>query len=262
MLVIMAQVRKMRKRILVHISGTFSCCSMNFCRAAVATVSSHFVVAVATEEQSGIRLIEIESGEARKTLTPREYNSMPGMCMALAFITKESGASLKLLAGYEDGRVALWDCHSATLLSSTVLHPEPVMCLDYSEQLNKGISGSADDNIHVWTIDKNTEAICPVQRLQITNPGLNCVLFRDDYKFFISGGWDHKIRLFSTKNHKALAVLSYHRDSVQCVACASDLTLAAGSKDCIISYGISINKYITTVVEKLQFAFWYLCESV
>jgi hypothetical protein len=32
------------------------------------------------------------------------------------------------------------------------------------------------------------------------------------------GGWDGRVRLFSARSGKALGVLGYHRDSVQCLA--------------------------------------------
>ena len=193
------------------------------------------VIAVTGDEQSGVNLINAESGDIVNTLAPGESNLKPGMCMALKLISNPDDGALWLLAGYEDGRIALWDCHSRALLSNNTLHAEPVMCFDYSQSLNKGVSGSVDETISVWTLDNTTHAICPRQQVRITNPGLNCVLFREDGKFFLTGGWDHKIRLFSSKHHKAVALLGYHRDSIQCAAFSSDFTLAVGSKDGMIS---------------------------
>lgn len=61
---------------------------------------------------------EVRQGEGMKC----------GMCMALHLCTHQG--ALHLLVGYEDGTVALWDCHRPqTPLAMQRLHSEPVMGL-------------------------------------------------------------------------------------------------------------------------------------
>ena len=74
-----------------------------------------------------------------------------------------------------------------------------------------------------------------VKLVEMTNPGINFVRFRADGKLFGTAGWDGQIRLFSGKKLTALAVLSYHKSSVQTLAFATDNILAAGCKDGLIS---------------------------
>lgn len=45
----------------------------------------------------------------------------------------------------------------------------------------------------------------------IKNPGVNIVRIRADQKVFASGGWDGRIRIFSWKSLRPLAVLTQHK---------------------------------------------------
>merc|ERR1739838_1234486 len=78
---------------------------------------------------------------------------------------------------------------------------------------------------------------------ELANAGVSYVKIRGDRKLFVTGGWDHKVRVW--KNNKSmtpLAVLDYHRDVIQ--SCAFDdeggghrggKLLACSSKDNKIS---------------------------
>lgn len=45
----------------------------------------------------------------------------------------------------------------------------------------------------------------------IKNPGINCIRIRSDQKVFATGGWDGRIRIFSWKSLRPLAVLTEHK---------------------------------------------------
>jgi WD40 repeat protein len=192
------------------------------------------IAALTTDNQSEIAIIDLDSGKYFKHLCPEKFDIKPGMCMTVKLIS-ETAESSRVLTGYEDGHIAFWDTTSEALLCHAVLHSDPVMCADYSRTLNKGISGSVDNTIKIWMIKDQPWTITSLQCIEVTNPGLNCVRFRDDCKLFVTGGWDHKVRVFHGKNCKTLAVLSSHMDSVQCAAFRRDNTLAVGSKDGTIS---------------------------
>ena len=155
------------------------------------------------------------------------------MVMALKTITLET-ALTTLLVGYENGNIETWNLNLKTQLGILSAHSEPVMAMDYHEGINKGISGSVDNVLSVWTIDPSG-IIKSVTKMELTNPGVNCVSIRGDGRLLASGGWDKMVRLFTIKRLTPLAVLSCHTDSIQCVTFSEDNTLIVGSKDCAIS---------------------------
>lgn len=135
----------------------------------------------------------------------------------------------KILIGYENGSIALWDFRQSDIVHRLKIHADAVMCLDYSPLQNKGFSGSAVEDLCSWKIlndkinmDSSTKA---------TNPGFNDTLIRKDGKLVVFAGWDGNIRIFGAKKFKPLAVLNYHKGSVHCLAFSEDNILACGSKD-------------------------------
>ncbi|GFQ91918.1 guanine nucleotide-binding protein subunit beta-like protein 1 [Trichonephila clavata] len=167
-----------------------------------------------------------------------------GMCMCIKAIQiKEKNF---ILTGYESGDVGLWNCESLQEISRQKLHKEePVMCLDYdSECKNRGISGSVAKRLETWTITENLE-IGKVKTIDISNPGINVVKIREDRKIVITAGIDFKIRVFSWKSMKLLAILDFHRLPIQCLSFCSELVakqnsvFASGSEDkCIALWSL------------------------
>ena len=47
--------------------------------------------------------------------------------------------------------------------------------------------------------------------ISIKNAGINCIRIRADQKVFATGGWDSRIRIFSWKSLRPLAVLTEHK---------------------------------------------------
>jgi WD40 repeat protein len=138
-----------------------------------------------------------------------------------------------LLTGYEDGSFALWDLRQNKMVDKLKVHPDALMCMDFSNVLNKGYSGSVDEDLHSWTItDGKINASLSVKT---TNPGFNDALVRKDGKLVVFAGWDGNIRIFGAKKLKPLAVLNYHKESVHCLAFSEDNILACGSKDELIT---------------------------
>jgi WD40 repeat protein len=95
------------------------------------------------------------------------------------------------------------------------------VCLDYSRKLNLGISGSADDKLIAWTIDDDCRIVYK-NEIITKNPGFNQILIRKDQKIVAAAGWDSHVRIFTAKKLKPLAVLSYHKENVQCLTFSTD----------------------------------------
>ncbi|XP_013373374.1 PREDICTED: guanine nucleotide-binding protein subunit beta-like protein 1 isoform X3 [Chinchilla lanigera] len=208
--------------------------SVGFCRSSVlAEGQARWMLAVPGKGTDEVQILEMPSKTSVCTLKP-EADAKPGMPMCLRLWQAESSSRPFLLAGYEDGSVALWDVWERKVCSRVSCHEEPVMGLDFDSQRARGVSGSAGKALAVWSLDgQQTLQVCSTH--QLTNPGISDVTIRPDRKILATAGWDHRIRVFHWRTMKPLAVLAFHSASVHCVAFATDGVLAAGSKDQRIS---------------------------
>ena len=76
----------------------------------------------------------------------------------------ESSSHPLLLAGYEDGSLALWDVSTRKVCSRVACHSEPVMGLALDPRWARGVSGSAEKALAVWSLEGP-------QALQVSGPG-------------------------------------------------------------------------------------------
>ncbi|KZT63993.1 WD40 repeat-like protein [Daedalea quercina L-15889] len=144
--------------------------------------------------------------------------------------------SLRLLCAYENGAVTCWG-YARTGKETSIegigwdtlwnvrLHVESaVMAMAVSNDNSVALTVSADHLIGRYDIklmqDENADAetACTVHRTK--HPGNASIDIRDDGKMCAVGGWDGKIRLYSTKSVKSLGTLGYHKKSSQAVAFA------------------------------------------
>lgn len=88
---------------------------------------------------------------------------------------------------------------------------------------------------------RNKETAKPVKYLKITNKGINSIAGRPDGKLVASGGSDGRVRLFSLKSLKALAVLAFHKQTIETIKFSAYLTehkghlLAAAGQDKLVT---------------------------
>uniref|UniRef100_A0A8C0XHY6 Guanine nucleotide-binding protein subunit beta-like protein 1 n=1 Tax=Castor canadensis TaxID=51338 RepID=A0A8C0XHY6_CASCN len=208
--------------------------SVGFCRSSVlADGQLHWTLAVPGKGTDEVQILEMPSKTSVCTLKP-EADAKPGMPMCLGLWQANSSPRPLLLAGYEDGSVALWDILERKVCSRVACHEEPIMGLDFDSQKVRGVSGSAGKALAVWSLDgQQSLQVCSTHEL--TNPGIADVTIRPDQKILATAGWDHRIRVFHWRTMKPLAVLAFHSASIHCVAFATNGLLAAGSKDQRIS---------------------------
>ncbi|KAJ8005817.1 hypothetical protein DPEC_G00121820 [Dallia pectoralis] len=209
--------------------------SVGFCRCSLLeTGPGRWLLAHPGEAMEEVKIIDLPSRLPVCSLVPQ---GKPGMVMCIKLWQADSGPVL--LAGYEDGSLAVWDVSQRSVLSSAAAHPEPVMCLDFDPTGRRGVSGSSEKSLSYWALDGQ-------HRLQIqdpvalVNPGFSQLCIREDRKILASAGWDHRIRVFGWKKLRPLAVLQHHTDMVLSLAFSDhqdtrNRLLAAGSKDKRIS---------------------------
>ncbi|KAI0360022.1 WD-40 repeat-containing protein [Trametes cingulata] len=148
---------------------------------------------------------------------------------------------LRLLCGYENGSVTMWgytredkDVSIEGIgwesMWSVRLHVESVMAMTVSMDGSFALSVSADHLIGRYNIAEAEEAADPKEACTVHKtkyPGNGSVAIKDDGRVCAVGGWDGKIRLYSTKSFKQLGTLIYHKKNCQCVAFARSRPHAA-----------------------------------
>ncbi|PVG04431.1 WD40 repeat-like protein [Serendipita vermifera] len=148
---------------------------------------------------------------------------------------------LNVLAGYEDGSVVLYsrdDDHNQksvegvgwNLIWRIREHLESVMALAISPSHQFAVSVSADSKLVKYNLGNTTSS--DISLVHITkHPGNGAVAVRSDGRVCAIGGWDGRIRLYSTKKWKALGTLNYHKEGCYGLCFASEIPFEAPQDD-------------------------------
>ncbi|KAG2343527.1 WD-40 repeat-containing protein [Suillus weaverae] len=141
---------------------------------------------------------------------------------------------LRLLCAYEDGSVVLrrrtapenkqtvegrgWE-----VLWKSKLHVESVMAMAVSADHTFALTVSADHLVGRYDI-LTQKGASEGTAFKTKHPGNGAIAIRGDGRICAIGGWDGKVRLYSTKTFKLLGTLVYHKQGCQAVtfACAMD----------------------------------------
>lgn len=133
----------------------------------------------------------------------------------------QSSPKLYCLAGYEDGSVCLYvrdgDATTKTIegrgwtqLWRYKEHTESVFALGLDPNARFAISVSADTKLVKYDL-LNGHVEKPLVHVG-KHAGNGAVAIRRDGRVCAIGGWDGKVRLYSTKKVKSLGTLTYHKD--------------------------------------------------
>ncbi|KAL8606040.1 hypothetical protein ACOMHN_040038 [Nucella lapillus] len=205
-----------------------------FCPAVLLPQQNASPLAALPSQSSSIQLVDLKSRSPIRTLTPPSSNEL-GLCMCMCAVPDPTGLATKLVAGYESGKMILWDVGSGKIQHERSVHEDAVMCLSCSSAtLNRGLAGSVSERLVMWTLS-DAGKIEIIREVDCTNPGFNDVAIRPDDRIAVTAGWDKLVRVFNVKSLRPLAVLAYHRESVRCVRFSGDHHLAVGSNDHLIS---------------------------
>ncbi|XP_069820139.1 guanine nucleotide-binding protein subunit beta-like protein 1 [Dendropsophus ebraccatus] len=215
----------------IHLDGD------SFCKCSLLN-TERSLLAVPGAECSQVQVVEVESKKIISSMTP-PTDATWGMAMCMKLWQPKSGSSPLLITGYEDGSIALWDVLEHRVISRYNFHKEPVMSLDFDSDNARGVSGSAENILHVWSLDEQQD-FTSYKAQELVNPGIADVIIRQDKKILATAGWDYRVRIFGWKKVQPLAVLQYHSATVHCVSFSDHIIpeerlLAAGSKDQRIS---------------------------
>lgn len=117
-----------------------------------------------------------------------------------------------VLVGYEGGQLLLWDIRQRKVLSRLAVESTP-MALDFDTFFRRGVIGGPSKQVQVFNLS-TSHSLSDKTKLAIKNPGTSIIAIRPDAKVLAVGGWDSRVRIFSWKSLRPLAVLNQHRDTV------------------------------------------------
>ena len=171
--------------------------------------------------------------ERRVYTLPADKEIKTGMVMALSLSKHSSDGQLIVVSGYESGHVMVHLAQSnvvgepwswkKVLVSQP--HSQPLLSLDVSQTESSFFTSSADAVITKFAIPTNASTAEAVEKskkvLNTKHAGQQGLRMRSDGKIFATAGWDARIRVYSAKAMRELAVLKWHKDGCYAVAFAS-----------------------------------------
>jgi ASTRA-associated protein 1 len=171
--------------------------------------------------------------ERRVYTLPADKEIKTGMVMALSLSKHSSDEQLIVVSGYESGHVMVHLAQSnvggepwswkKVLVSQP--HSQPLLSLDVSQTESSFFTSSADAIITKFAIPTNasTPEVVEMSKkvLNTKHAGQQSLRMRSDGKIFATAGWDARIRVYSAKAMRELAVLKWHKDGCYAVAFAS-----------------------------------------
>jgi WD40 repeat protein len=195
-------------------------------------------------DSGGVDIFHLPS-ERRISTIPSDPSTKTGMLMAVNIFVTSVG-DLFVVSAYEDGHVMVY-AHRGTLKTASFEiehiknyplkwerlyagrpHTQPVLSLDVSASYTHFISSSADALIvkhpipslasagYIPTAGYKEES--PLQVVNTRHSGQQGLRIRSDGKVFATAGWDSRVRVYSGKTMKELAVLKWHKDGCYAVA--------------------------------------------
>ncbi|KAL8694831.1 MAG: hypothetical protein Q9218_000590 [Villophora microphyllina] len=193
-----------------------------------------------TIDSGGIDMYQLPS-ESRAAVIHADRNITTGMVMALNI--QAVSARLQVIAGYESGHTMvyvqndpgaqfqrLYAAQPHTQPSPYLRYARPFACVDISLVLSMAILPSRD-----YFLTSSADAVIakhplpavqgvwktelkPFKVVQTKHSGQQGLRVRSDGKIFVTAGWDARVRVYSCKTLKELAVLKWHK--VGCYATA------------------------------------------
>ncbi|KAK3324368.1 WD40-repeat-containing domain protein [Cercophora scortea] len=217
--------------------NTMNFCSFSHCPVSPSSDSSttsELLVAVPnTLASEAIDIFHLPSQTRRHTVKLGDKN---GMVMALSLFHHPQSSSLTLVAGYENGVAIVAHLEPTTNNNSnsnntwavtykSTPHSQPILSLDVSPKWDFFLTSGADAVIakhplpHAITkVQTGQQQQQPLKVVNTKHAGQQSLRIRSDGLVFATAGWDAKLRVYSAKTLKEVAVLKWHQ--VGCFAAA------------------------------------------
>ncbi|KAG9236338.1 WD40-repeat-containing domain protein [Amylocarpus encephaloides] len=214
--------------------------TMNFCPFAACLMSSQAPPSSAINKELLVAVPNILTSKTvdifhlpssnRIHAVPNKGTFKGGMIMTISIFHHPQTGFLTVIAGYENGNTTVSQLSSNDswkMLYSAHTHSQPILSLQVEPSKQFYVTSSADAIIAKHPIPMSLENTImnpedrPLKVSQTKHSGQQGLKMRDDGKIFATAGWDSKVRVYSAKSLKELAVLKWHKEGCFAVAFAS-----------------------------------------
>lgn len=222
------------------------------------------VVAAPNSHQSFVSMHDLRLSPQSQLLAVLRPDGKPGMTMAVRLCTRD--ALPYAFTIYEDGCLRMWDLRNAReplatatapapatdvdadelpisdeLQSANKIEPksslqvysktDPATCLDIDA--TRAFVGGSTSALQAVDIDFAQGRLSRATTLELKKAGLGAVCVRRDGRLLATAGWDAKVRIFTAKRLRPLAIVREHVGSVFALdfGFAPEHLLASGGKD-------------------------------
>jgi WD40 repeat protein len=156
---------------------------------------------------------------------------MKGMAMCVKVSIQEG--RIVLIVGYESGHCCFWQFDHPksqwALLSTTKTHSQPILSLDIAQSLKRYYTSAADATIACYSLTDPT-ASQPLKTTESKHSGQQSLHVRSDDKILATAGWDGRMRVYSAKTLRELAVLKWHKQGCYALAFADIVQETIGTQ--------------------------------
>lgn len=203
--------------------------TLNFCafaglenaaEAATPDGASSFLVAVPGEKDSNVEVYQLPSEKQVAMIpAPAQSSGRAGMVMALGMCrTGSSSESIHIACGYENGRACLYkqtiQAGKWIMIYDAQPHTQPILSLQVAPAAGAFFTSGADAVVAKHPL---YHADGTIKEAQTKHSGQQGISIRSDGRILATAGWDSRIRVYSSKTLKELAVLKWHKQGCYAV---------------------------------------------
>lgn len=231
------------------------CGTFTFCRMSLLKLRDNSKVLLAypsVNAENSINVVSMEN-DYRSYLLKDFMTQSSGMCL-FTKLKQLKDSRILLICGYENGKILVINCENGQILLEENCFEDGESCTD--ADLYENGAKCSDAELYEGTLSLYLVAVGTGKTIKIIKgfepspspptkststitlpfPGCNSVSIRSDGKLFVTGGWDCKLRFFSLKSLKLLAVLDYHFEAISDVEIREeDSSIVAACSDGTIS---------------------------
>ena len=210
-------------------SDAIPCGTYTFCRMDTLRFDNETLISYPSNEIENAVNVLIEG---KSYLLKNFLTQSTGMCLFTKLYAVED--EVLMICGYESGKLVVIKLYPS-LKKHEIIFEDRVFeesCTNADLFNETIVAVSAGKSVKIVRNFK-TENIKVT--IELPFPGFNTVSIRSDGKLFVTGGWDGKLRYFSMKSGKLLAIIDHHFDSISDIKFRNDFELFAASIDGTIS---------------------------